>query len=163
MISVAVVAVCSKTQKRLFVDAESEYYDNSDVERDESTVESIDSDDIDVDNVDFEIKAIVKSSQEPLGDDQKGSFHCIFFYQGRYWERLLKVFSEDVDSSADTVRWNFWGHTCGKWDFPKRKDTKISKAKYVFYGPCKPSDISKGGYALDDSKCVQIYNKLKWY
>ena len=50
MISVAAVAVCSKTQKRLFVDAESEDYDNSDVESDESTVESIDSDDSDGDD-----------------------------------------------------------------------------------------------------------------
>ena len=37
-----------------------------DVERDESTVESIDSDDSDGDDVDFEIKSIVKSCQEPM-------------------------------------------------------------------------------------------------
>jgi len=49
MISVVAVAVCSKTQKRLFVDAESEDNDKGDVERDESTVESIDSDDSDGD------------------------------------------------------------------------------------------------------------------
>ena len=29
------------------------------------------------------------------------------FYQGRYWGRLLKVFSEDEDSSADTVQMDF--------------------------------------------------------
>ena len=108
--------------KKDFVDAESEDSDNSDVERDRGTVERIDSDDSYGDNVDFKIKSIVKSSQEPLDDDQKGSFYCIFFIKWGTGEGLLKVFSEDVDSSGDTVRWNFWGHTCGKGDFPKRKD-----------------------------------------
>ena len=41
--------------------------------------------------------------------------------------------------------------------FPREK-TKIIKAKYVFYGPCKPSDISKGGYVLDDSVYKSIIN-----
>ena len=68
MISVAAVAVCSKTQKRLFVDAVRGNFDNSDVERDESTADSIDSDDSDGDDVDFEIKSKVKSCEEPLDE-----------------------------------------------------------------------------------------------
>ena len=39
------------------------------------------------------------------------------------------------------------------------KDIKMIDTKYVFHGPCKPSDISKGGggYVFkEDSQCVQI-------
>ena len=53
-------------------------------------------------------------------------------------------------------------------EFPKRKDIKIIDTKYVFYGLVSPQIFRnhpppRGYVFTDDSKCIQIYNKLKRY
>ena len=87
-------------------------------------------------------KAIFRKCQESLDDEQKGFFYCIYFDEGYYWGRLLKVFANDSDAPADTVEIDFLRYSCGYWDFPPKKDVKIIDSKYVFYGPCKPSHTS---------------------
>ena len=102
--------------------------------------------------------------QESLDDDQRGKYYCVYFDEGRYWGRLIKVFSEDVDSIAEKVEMKFLHYMClhSCWEFPKVDDTKIVDAKYVFMGPCIPSDITKKGYKFqEDDAALVKYKAIK--
>ena len=38
-----------------------------------------------------------------IDDDKKGMYYCVFYNDGRYWGRLINVFSNDVDDEANEV------------------------------------------------------------
>ena len=50
-------------------------------------------------------------------------------------------------------------YSCGYWDFPKNDDIKIIEFKYVFVGPCMPSQTSKMGYTFNE--CTEAIRKYK--
>ena len=100
--------------------------------------------------------------QESLDDDQKGKHYCVYFDEGRYWGRPMKVFSDDVDTVASRVEMKFLHYMCGCWKFPKIEDTKIVDAKYVFMDPCTPSDITKKGYKSKEEDVALVkYKAIK--
>ena len=98
-----------------------------------------------------------------IDDDKKGMFYCVYYDNSRYWGRLLKVFAEDADSVADEVEIDFLQYVGNQyWDFPKRKNKEIIKAKFLFFGPCVPSETSKKGYKFDkDEEAKSFYKNLK--
>lgn len=100
--------------------------------------------------------------QKSLDDDQKVKYYCVYFDESRYWGRLLKIFSDDVDDSAKSVEMKFLHYTCGSWVFPKVDDTKIVNVKYVFMGPCTATDITKKGYKFsEDDMALAKYKGIK--
>ena len=88
-------------------------------------------------------------------------FVCVFYDEGRYWGRLMKVFSEDKETKANLIEVSFLENRCEVWDFPKNTKTLLIETKYVFMGPCKPKNITKKGYAFDDEKAQDIYRYIK--
>ena len=59
----------------------------------------------------------------------------------------LKVPSHD-DVMAKEAELKFLHNTCGYWDFPKVDDIQVVETKYIFIGPCTPSEITKKGYKI---------------
>ena len=39
-----------------------------------------------------------------LDDDTRGKFYCVYYDEGRFWGRLLKVFADDPDADANMLR-----------------------------------------------------------
>ena len=84
----------------------------------------------------------IMQSQDQLDDNQRGKYFCVYFDEGRYWGRLEHVFSEDSDEPADKVQINFLKYSSGGyWDIRKKSKPEIIDAKYVFMGPCIPSEL----------------------
>ena len=50
----------------------------------------------------------------------------------------------------------------GFWEFPKKDDQKLVHPKFVFYGPCKPSEIRKRlGYKFkEDEAALRLYKRI---
>ena len=70
-----------------------EFDSESEDESDKDTDNNDDDNASDSSDLDVSTKSIIKLGQDSLDDDQKGSFYCVFFDQGRYWGRLLNVFA----------------------------------------------------------------------
>ena len=50
----------------------------------------------------------------------------------------------------------------GYWDFPKKPKAEIIDVKYVFMGPCTPSETSTKGYKFaEDERAIQVHNSIK--
>ena len=57
----------------------------------------------------------------------------MYFRQGRYWGRLLKVFiyGEENDN-AERVEINFFHKKCESWDFSSKEDQQV--IEILFHG-----------------------------
>ena len=94
---------------------------------------------------------------------KKGMYYCVFYNDGRYWGRLINVFSNDVDDEANEVEMDFLQYKGNNlWEFPTRSNKEIIKSKCLFYGPCTPSVITKRGYQFrEDEEANNMYKLLK--
>ena len=62
---------------------------------------------------------------------------------------FCQVFSNDVEDFADSVEIDFLHYTsCCFWEFPTVSDKKIVSSKFVFFGPCMPSETTKKATSL---------------
>ena len=108
-------------------------------------------------------QTIIEESQQSLDDDQVGKFYCVYFDDKRYWGKLLKVFSEDVDEPANMVEMKFLHYKFNKlWDYPRKEDKQMIEAKYIFLGPVIPIYTGKDGYKFDeDEQSLSIYKQIR--
>ena len=111
----------------------------------------------------IDIAAVQKSLQQ---DDNRGKYFWVYYPDSRYWGRLEKVFTDDVDQDVvSQAEFKFLHYSCGYWDFPKAGDDvhpKIIDADYVMMGPCTPAETKSNGYKFsEDPKAILVYNALK--
>ena len=66
-------------------------------------------------------KKDARKCQESLDGDQKGKYYCVYFDEGRYWGRLMKVFLDDVDTVANRFNMKFLHYMCSCWEFLKNQ------------------------------------------
>ena len=87
--------------------------------------------------------------------------HTIFLFTILFL--FCQVFSNDVEDFADSVEIDFLHYTsCCFWEFPKECDKKIISSKFVFFGPCIPSETTKRGYKfVEDAAACAKYKNIK--
>ena len=56
-----------------------------------------------------------------IDGDQKGKYYCVYFDEGRYWGRLMKVFLDDVDTVANRFNMKFLHYMGSCWEFLKNQ------------------------------------------
>ena len=71
---------------------------------------------------------------------------------------LFYVFAEDSNFNTREVEMEFSHYRWGYWEFPKKKDINIFDAKYIFYGPCSPSETTK---MMKPFKDIKLPNQSK--
>ena len=75
---------------------------------------------------------------------------------------LYSPLSEDADSPNDLVEIRFLRYSCQYLEFSKKDDSQVVNVKYVFMGPCIPSETMKLGYIfIEDNRALEICKFVK--
>ena len=71
-------------------------------------------------------------------------------------------FSHDSDTNVEEVDMMFMHRKYdGHWDWPKKRDEKRIKSKFVIYGPCLPEPPSKKGFRFPDDEAEKAFKVFK--
>ena len=82
----------------------------------------------------------------------------MYFDEGRYWGRLLKVFNYDEENdNTEKVEIKFLCKKCEAWDFPSKEDQQIIESEFIFMGPWKLQELAKAWHFFDDEKKLPYY------
>ena len=101
--------------------------------------------------------------QKHLDDHQKGKFFCAYYDNSFYWGKCLHMFPHDLDSKVDEVDFSFMHLKYdGLWDWPKKEDEKQVASKFVFHGPCMPTQRTKQGFRFaEEEAAIKEYKLYK--
>ena len=72
------------------------------------------------------------------------------------------MFSEDADSPINLVEIGFLHYSCQYLEFSQKDDSQVLDLKYLFMGPCIPSETMKLGCKfIEDNHVLEIYKFIK--
>ena len=110
------------------------------------------------------LKEEMSAIESALDDDKKGFFYATFYDQKYFWGKDQNVFSEDSDSNATHTEMKFLRYRAdGFWDFPTVDDIDIVQVKFLYLGPCTPSETVNGkGYRfIEDDEASKRHKLLR--